>query len=148
MQILTCYLFEAGLVCIAYPNYLYIYVITYTHAQKLPPRQCVSVNSAPTCNVLYINAYFYSVILYTSLIIIFLVQTWPHVTLVSEVDDAMTDSSVNMDSAYKVVPHGCMRLETGCTIRKFTVSLYNSEVNEGAASQVYSQCISVAGTYR
>ena len=24
--------------------------------------------------------------------------------------------------------HGCMRLETGCTIRQFTVSLYNSEV--------------------
>ena len=26
------------------------------------------------------------------------------------------------------IGHGCMRLETGCTIRQFTVSLYNSEV--------------------
>ena len=67
-------------------------VTTYTHAQKLPPRQLVTVNSAS--NVLY------CIYLQCCTLLSYYVfgATWP-VIMVSEVDDAMTeDSSVNVVS--------------------------------------------------
>ena len=94
----------------------FAYVTTYTHAQKPQPRQLGHMCSRGLCTyciVLYINAYFCSVVLFSHYYIFG--TTWP-VTLVSEVDDAMTeDSSVNVNST-KVVRY-CARPPTKFTAK-------------------------------
>ena len=69
---------------------------------------CVPMSFAPI--LMYINAYFCSVADFSDYYIFG--ATWS-VTLVSEVDDAMTeDSSVNVDSTYMKVVGYCARPST------------------------------------